>query len=556
MPDTSPVVPSEVAYCKIYPGIGIARVGNSADGFFIGPEAPGRAPEPEGGFRDATGHVKRQAARFRIYAFDSSNRVLHEITASSPGAQIEWTVQLANTKAAWFNFNGVAAGLQTDQHGTPAQRRNSGITQDRGRLAITPPAKSISGRSQQGAAHRFSEGKFFDIPVPLGELRTDEEGRLLVLGGAGLSSRTAAGGPITEYANNDFWHDDTSDGPVTAKVRVAGQEIPVKGTSWVLVAPPKFAPYHQNIVTLYELMDEVGQGPVPATLSFRNDIYPFFARVADYQWLNRRALQGHGPNRGGNFRDPAIAARLADNTPGNQSFRQGILTRVRNPRTHSPAEANSGFMPILSGDEGDTSTGDPSTWLYVLASQYAMLEQWVAGNFQNDWTGTVSPPPAFAAIAVADQPAALDRAALENCVGGPFFPGIEMTYIARDTQLYEEPFRFKAGKFQPGDMTKRMAVPWQADFYECEVHWWPAQRPDDVLTEDAYNHGLQQFPQQAQNGTLAAKLTARVLWARGVGDGLPQPSPGDNDMVKKWSALGFLEQRITPGGETLYVEKR
>jgi hypothetical protein len=31
-----------IAYCKIHPGIGIARLGNSADEFFIGPEAPGR----------------------------------------------------------------------------------------------------------------------------------------------------------------------------------------------------------------------------------------------------------------------------------------------------------------------------------------------------------------------------------------------------------------------------------------------------------------------------------------------------------------------------------
>ena len=28
---------------------------------------------------------------------------------------------------------------------------------------------------------------------------------------------TPEGKPITEYANNDYWHDDTSNGPVTVK---------------------------------------------------------------------------------------------------------------------------------------------------------------------------------------------------------------------------------------------------------------------------------------------------------------------------------------------------
>jgi len=32
-------------------------------------------------------------------------------------------------------------------------------------------------------------------------------------------------------------------------------------------------------------------------------------------------------------------------------------------------------------------------------------------------------------------------------------------------------------------MTKRMAVPWQADFFECNEHWWPSQRPDVVFGE-------------------------------------------------------------------------
>ena len=53
---------------QIYPPIGIARVGNSHldDGWFYGPEIPGYFEEPQGGFKDHTGAVKRQVKGFRL----------------------------------------------------------------------------------------------------------------------------------------------------------------------------------------------------------------------------------------------------------------------------------------------------------------------------------------------------------------------------------------------------------------------------------------------------------------------------------------------------------
>jgi hypothetical protein len=43
---------------KIHPAIGIARLGNSPTGFFIGPEQPGVHPRPRGGYRDAKGSCR------------------------------------------------------------------------------------------------------------------------------------------------------------------------------------------------------------------------------------------------------------------------------------------------------------------------------------------------------------------------------------------------------------------------------------------------------------------------------------------------------------------
>ena len=54
-------------------------------------------------------------------------------------------------------------------------------------LVIDPGPITINGINQSGDNFKFNKGKFFDVEVPLGELRTDEKGRLIVLGGFGKS---------------------------------------------------------------------------------------------------------------------------------------------------------------------------------------------------------------------------------------------------------------------------------------------------------------------------------------------------------------------------------
>ncbi|MBI1800763.1 MAG: 3-isopropylmalate dehydrogenase, partial [Chloroflexi bacterium] len=88
---------------RIHPAIGIARLGDSPDEYFVGAEAPGVLPSlGNGKRRDAQQRIKRQGARFRIYEYepDASGalKAAREITAAE--AQIEWQVHLANRKAA------------------------------------------------------------------------------------------------------------------------------------------------------------------------------------------------------------------------------------------------------------------------------------------------------------------------------------------------------------------------------------------------------------------------------------------------------------------------
>ncbi len=227
---------TKVVRAAIHPAIGIARVGNSEKGFFIGPEVTDPLPVTPGFAKDSTGALKREAARFRVFGYNAAGEAVVELTADN--ADIEWTVQVANKKAAWYQFQLAMDIPEADS--APTSNLRNAQEPDRSKLAITPKARSITGVKKSGRKYWFDDGKFLDTAVYLGEIRTDEKGRLIFLGGHGVSA-SAAGKPAKDFANNDGWHDDVSDGPVTAVVQLAGRPVPVE-PAWVVVAPPNYAP--------------------------------------------------------------------------------------------------------------------------------------------------------------------------------------------------------------------------------------------------------------------------------------------------------------------------
>src|SRR4051794_7780299 len=420
---------SRIAYCVIHPAVGVARVGDSPDEYFLGPEQPGGEETPAS-YKDRAGRVKRQAVRFRVFAYDESDTVIGELTADD--AQIAWTVHLVNRKGAAEPFTG-------------AGRRNDQVA-DRASLVIDPGPRTITGR--QTAGQVFDTGAFLGKPVPLGELRTDDEGRLIVLGGFGHSGSVPEDQPLPSFADNDGWHDDTSDGPVTATVTKDGQAIEVRG-AWIVVAPPDFAPAVGNLVTLYDVMADVAVEhqfmAEPKEVSFERDIAPMLARAMGYQWVNQSATRGHrravdvgkGAERVGDFLEHDHLALLGD--PGERGARprRQVFAVIRRPPEEADeatarGQATAAFMPQLSGDGGTATPGRPDTWFTVTKLQYRRLAQWADGQFT---AGAPEEP--------ATEPAALDRAALEACVGGPFFPGIEMSSRVRDPGTYAAAFRFK-----------------------------------------------------------------------------------------------------------------
>src|SRR4051812_28335294 len=89
----------------------------------------------------------------------------------------------------------------------------------------------------------------------LGDLLMDRSGRLVVLGGHGRAGGTEA---IVTYTGQDTWFDDISDGPVTCTLKLRSRKEPIVLEAWALVGSPKYAPEIRNIVTLDDVMFDVG----------------------------------------------------------------------------------------------------------------------------------------------------------------------------------------------------------------------------------------------------------------------------------------------------------
>ena len=160
---------------RVHPAVGVARVGNSED-YVIAPQTmaggppsngqkltgglPIRAGTPSdpvssGDLRDDSGALKRQAARFRIFAYpgggaetwprgDAENVVEVTIGSTVGGRTVRdiiWTVHLANKKANTFVLmeDGPYQGILGYEDGRLPLIRNTSVQTRRRR---SPPTSS------------------------------------------------------------------------------------------------------------------------------------------------------------------------------------------------------------------------------------------------------------------------------------------------------------------------------------------------------------------------------------------------------------------------------
>ena len=434
----------------------------------------------------------------------------------------------------------------------------------------------------------FKDTGLYPYPiVTLGHMTMDKTGGLVFLSGHGRS-----GGPkevgISSFAGADGFYDDISDGPVTAEIKLkSGESLTLY--AWVIAASPKIAPELVNITNLDDINYDIAvryKGTAPEIfdpetqkwnsdflVNFEDHILPVFERMKQYQWVADVA--------------PMIAYAspnfdISDNSEKNRSARERWFGYLRKPGTganwefspeHTQAFAEDGFplMPQNSGSNSVTNT-QISKFVSLSPTQYFFFVQWAKGKFEMGGPRRTR----FA-------PHPLDRASIGNCVGAPMSPGIEVTWSMRNPAIYmdDDPYRIRVrtdgdfsksglspsrdetegGGCEPGDLTKRMANPWQADFFNCSAqsvsfrdplvnqnpertlsnyddniaghlpppptfsaYWWPPQSPIRVYS------GSDTAEKQTLDGEIG--LGNKVMYQRGVNTSL--------QTILAWKYLGFV----------------
>ena len=569
---------------KVHPSIGIARVGNAPDELYYAPEVPGELPNPGSSFRDSKGRIKRQACRFRIYGYDASGQVVRELTADD--GDITWRVEVANLKAGWYAFVN-AMDLPSGMAIAEARRNPQYRGDARNQLDIVPGSRSISGRNVSGAQYTFDTGKFFESKVYLGEVRTDEAGRLIFVPGRGKSSPKVTGTKPTTFANNDDWHDDVADGPVRARVELPNGRSLEAEPGYVVVTPPDFGPGLQGPVTMADVVKntfiELGWQETPTRPSFAREIWPIFSNLATSQWANNGVNMMVGHNAPADPHNPQVYAQLASNDDAHAAYRQRWFQLFRNPRASVQEPV---AIPPFYGSAFGEFDDAPEAYLSITAAQYDTLEKWASGQFDADapTQSDLPPVPAFAELSASEQCAALDRVGLSNCLGDAFHPGIELTWIMRRGSMWKAPYRLNVlpegerprqdygdmlepavalgpdGPLDasgPGALTRYMGVPWQTDeascasgynphFYTSMPSFWAPRVPNQVLSEDSY---ARLMDDQLPIGQRLKHFDFRQDWYRDIqGRGYQDRIA---NMVEQWWMLGIVRQQPGPSDEPL-----
>jgi hypothetical protein len=413
--------------------------------------------------------------------------------------------------------------------------------------------------------------------VYLGELRTDEDGRLVVLGGRGVSA-SYDGRPAVTFANNDGWHDDVSDGPVTAEVEFEGRLLPVQ-PAWVVVAPPDYAPMQKSVRTMWDVMRDTaikaGFFPQPSSPSFMQDILPVFERLTNLQWVNAGFASAFGFGGPFNFATSEWARKLSDPTSANRGLRKTLANQFRNFDRDSWSPLP---FPWLYGDAMNIPPAkSPRQLLTLTDTQMQFLKQWAAGDFIPDYHPDYGPPRNLDEVPPERQPDLLTRAAMEFCLADAFHPGCELPWTMRLPGMYMAAFRLKhappasaepsygihltsaealapSGPVNrgqmPGGLTRWMAIPWQTDAASCRSGYdktydpylptfWPARVPNQVMSEADYNTVID------VSQDLGLRLQAfahRASWFAPLGLDMPYAHQL-NYMIHHFGEMGIVELR-------------
>ena len=515
-------------------------------GLFGGlPIKPGsnNTPISEADFRDADDAVKRQAARFRIFVYDKAQTIY---PSNDPGREvmpgdtvdgkvikdIVWTVHLANKKNNWYKITdaeGEEIGIkayQPDEQGSyhyppirdpedakypelsglgddlSDEMRRTKLVIDGGPRTIKSSddaatlvhfnsSKSCSYANAQGQVcpvsdyplsfpdEHFKMGNQYESIDTLGELQIEAgTGRLIVTGGYGRASGILLDinlPDLNDPIDNNYWFDDTSDGPVNAVIIFDDDTTTSVVGGWVVSTDPGYAPQTRNVVSTWDdmfnawvenlnLMPDLynnGQYQASYKASWEGDILPIFHGAFLQRWntnLPSAGVKGH-----------EMMTNLKYGISPEKEI-PNFKSLIRDP--NNTAEDDEGVkMPLALGDA-------MKSFLSVSSTQYFLLMQWYAEQ-------TVEAAP------VLGEGEKLDKVVLENCLGGRYSPGIDLTFIVRDMNLFKQEWQGTTGPFRINEQV----LNYQNQYYHFysyqinnQVSQYLYQTFDYLIFDKHYNH--------------------------------------------------------------------
>jgi hypothetical protein len=175
---------------------------------------------------------------------------------------------------------------------------------------------------------------------------------------------------------------------------------------------------------------------------------------------------------------------------------------------------------------------------------------------------------------------------LDECLGGPFHPGCEMTWPMRQSLMYEAPFRLRRRRDPepdwgpemtsvlaladdgplsasgPGDVTRWMAIPWQTDTSSCLSRYkrdvdgylpafWPARVPNDVLDLESYEAVLDDAISLEKR---QRAFENRVKWLRDLPGWGVSSRQRINAFIRQWDAAGIVTRQPGPRDDAPFPE--
>lgn len=429
---------------RIYPSIGIARMGNgpaTKDQVIFSPEIPWEnLYDADQEYLTKNGALKKQAQRFYIYECDEEGKPFRRIDPEE--YDINWTVEVANKKPFWYDFNNsldlsvVADNQNLSPNfvekeiapGVGAKRRNPNVL-DQGQRVDGGYDYRKELVNSPGAVHVDREDKRQEIcgqfpftktgkrsllaaslhakekQVKLGTAEYDE-GTLIFYPADGISASLNPSDLNTDFADNSNWYDDICDGRITASIKhkhtgESYELVDSDSAAWVASAPPDYAPQIQPISTMFDLICGAANETYDHELSL---VFPMMYRLYRMQWVNL-----------GDFLAPSFKETIdklikddtfkyiyfKGNTPDEiakaDAIRKEVFEQFRNPIYDYNNEpiipskdmtniSNRGSgketlkLPYYPGD-GIDYPGSPAQWFAIPPMLYEELRKWKNGDF-------------------------------------------------------------------------------------------------------------------------------------------------------------------------------